>query len=400
MEVTLLDKLKTLLNDKLGGFQKDEYLIIALVCSLFLHFVIPIVLLIGIVIYLGIKKRLLPIIQEVPRAKFALVFCIITSIVALFYKNYLGALCGVGFTFIFLFIFYYRTIINKRLFYTILELCCILSLISVFWSIFQYIGICNRNNLNVFDFKILNKPENRIFAGFFNANYYAMFLEFVILICVYRMIQIKHLLQSKYYIGIALCNMIALYFTGCRTAWVPFLVTVPFMFLINKCWAYLGLSLSGIVGGIGLVVSQPELFQRMTLGQDMNKRMLIWETAIKGIKAHPLLGEGPLTYYQIYPLYNGHPTQHAHSVYLDPFLSHGIILVLVFAVYLGSNMKQVYYLWKRKIDIQLFSLIGGFILTVLIHGLLDYTIYWVQTALLFLFVISSSSMYFRTNKVD
>lgn len=390
-----MDRIKNVLKERLGGFQVDEYIIIAVVCSLFLPYVVPVALIVGVVIYLLIKKRLFLIIKEVPRAKFAVVFCVITTGVALCYGNYLGALCGLGLFVVFLFTFYYRTIINKRLFDVILDICCVLSLLSIVWAIFQYISICNRNNISVFQFKILNKPENRIYAGFFNANYYAMFIEFIILICVYRVIQLKRLWNAKFYIGIALCNMIALYFTGCRTAWLPFLITVPFMFLINKCKAYFGLSLTGIAGAFSLLLLKPELFQRITLGKDMDKRLLIWKTALKGIEAHPLFGEGPLTYYQIYPLYNGHPTQHAHSVYLDPILSHGLIPVCIFAIYLGSNLKQVFYLIKRRIDIPLFSLIGGVILTVLIHGVLDYTVYWVQTGILFLLIISSSSIYFQ-----
>lgn len=120
--------------------------------------------------------------------------------------------------------------------------------------------------------------------------------------------------------------------------------------------------------------------QRATIFQDFAKRSNIWETAIKGIQAHPLLGEGPLTYFHIYKQYHGHPTQHAHSIYLDPILSHGIIGVILAGIYFAGNLKEVYLLLKRRIDLRLFSLISAFILTILIHGILDYTVYWVQTA--------------------
>ena len=116
---------------------------------------------------------------------------------------------------------------------------------------------------------------------------------------------------------------------------------------------------------------------------------------MKGIKAHPLFGEGPLTYYHIYKQYGGHPTQHAHNVILDPLLSHGLIPCIILLVYLGSNLKEVWLLFKRRIDMRLFSLIVAFLLTVLIHGILDYTIYWVQTSLLFFIVFSASSIYFH-----
>jgi len=76
-------------------------------------------------------------------------------------------------------------------------------------------------------------------------------------------------------------------------------------------------------------------------------------------------------------------------------LSHGIIGVILAGIYLAGNLKEVYLLLKRRIDLRLFSLIAAFILTVLIHGILDYTVYWVQTGMLFLIVLSASSMYFH-----
>ena len=41
----------------------------------------------------------------------------------------------------------------------------------------------------------------------------------------------------------------------------------------------------------------------------------------------------------------------------------------------------------------LFALIVAFLLTVLIHGIADYTINWIQTAMLFLMVFSASAIY-------
>ena len=83
-----------------------------------------------------------------------------------------------------------------------------------------------------------------------------------------------------------------------------------------------------------------------TIFQDFSKRSNIWETAVKGIQAHPLLGKGPLTYFHIYKQYHGHPTQHAHSIYLDPILSHGIIGVILAGIYFAGNLKEVYLLLK------------------------------------------------------
>lgn len=393
-----LNTLSTFLHRKLDNFTLDEYIIMFVVCSIFLPFEFSILTICGVLVYLGIKKRLSHIIQSVPRAKFAIIFCLITTMVALLYGNMLGAVCGIGILLIFLFIFYYRTIINKRLFELLLDACCIISLFCFVWAMMEYSRIIHRLDYSFLALKVENSPKDRINSTFFNANYYAMIIEFIVLICIYKMMQVKKMHRIIFYTVTIICNLFALYLTGTRTAWIPFIVTIPFMFLINKRFGFFSLSMGGI-GAIGcMIVYDPGLMQRATFGQDFAKRTNIWSTAIKGIKAHPLFGEGPLTYLHIYEKYNGHPTQHAHSVYLDPILSHGVIPVLIFGVYLVSNLKEVYLLFKRRIDMRLFSLIVSVILTVLIHGILDYTVYWVQTGLLFLIIISSSSMYFQKEK--
>lgn len=381
------------IKQRLVDLQRDDYIILVVVASIFLPFYVSMIAMIGVLFYLIIKRRLFGIIQRVSRSWYAIGFCLLTSIVAGCYGNWLGMACGFGILCIFLFIFYFRTIIHKRLLELIFDVCCVLSIACAVWSIVEYVEICQRLNYSLLDFKVANAPGNRINSTFFNANYYAMMLEFVILICVYKVICIKQFKDALFYVGVALINMIILYLTGCRTAWVPFLVSVPFMFFINKRYGYLALSCSGIGAGIVLLLLKPALFQRMTLAKDFAKRSRIWSTAIQGIQAHPLLGEGPLTYYQIYPLYDGHPTQHAHNVFLDPILSHGGIGVLIVAVYFGSNLKQAITLFTKRVDVALFSLIFAFIITVLLHGMLDYTVYWVQTGFLFLMVLSSSSIY-------
>ena len=314
---------------------------------------------------------------------------------AFFYKNWLGAVCGVAILLIFLFVFYYRTYINKRLFELLLDACCIISLFCVVWALMEYVRIINRLDYHFLDLVIEDSPKDRVNSTFFNANYYAMMIEFIVLICVYKMMQVKTLRRIVFYLFTIAANLFALYLTGCRTAWIPFVVTVPFMFLMNKRFGFFSFSMGAIaVSGISLLV-YPELMQRTSILGDFLKRAKIWKTAVKGIKAHPLFGEGPLTYYHIYKQYGGHPTQHAHNVILDPLLSHGLIPCIILLVYLGSNLKEVWLLFKRRIDMRLFSLIVAFLLTVLIHGILDYTIYWVQTSLLFFIVFSASSIYFH-----
>lgn len=390
-----MERISSFLHRKLDNFTLDEYIIMFVVCSIFLPFEFPILSISGVLLYLVITKRLRKIISEVPKSGFIIIFSILSIVVSFCYKNVIGGFCSIFILFIMLFIFFYRTIINKRLFELLLDACCIISLFCFAYAMLEYCRIINRLNYDFLQFKVEESPKYRINSTFFNANYYSMMIEFIVLICVYKMMQVKQKRRIFFYIITITCNLFALYLSGSRTAWIPFVVTIPFMFLINKRFGYFSAAM-GAIGGCGvMVLIEPSLLQRANILSDFLKRGKIWVTALKGIKAHPLFGEGPLTYLHIYKQYNGHPTQHSHSVYLDPLLCHGIVGILFAGVYLYSNLKEVYMLFKRRLDLRLFSLISAFIITVLIHGLLDYTIYWIQTGLLFLIVLSASSIYFH-----
>ena len=82
--------------------------------------------------------------------------------------------------------------------------------------------------------------------------------------------------------------------------------------------------------------------------------------------------------------YNGHLTQHAHSVYLDPLLSFGIIGLACLVPYIYDNCKRLY---KVKEHYSYIALVMGFIGVLLIHGILDYTIFWIHTGLFLLICI-------------
>ena len=50
-------------------------------------------------------------------------------------------------------------------------------------------------------------------------------------------------------------------------------------------------------------------------------------------------------------------------------------------------------LYTRRYDVPLFALIVCFVIAVLVHGVLDHTLNWIQTGMLFLMVFSASAIY-------
>ncbi len=390
----MIERIKRFIHRKLDGYTFEEYLVMFVCASIFLPFVGSIIAILFVISYLLYKRKLWSIIKTVPKAGYLLSFIGVTTIVAYLYGNYLGALCGVGMLAIFIFILFYRTVINERLFEFIIDASCLASLFCFAWALMEYYSIVREFDYRLIDLMVEDDPRYRINSTFFNANYYAMVIEFLILMCVYKMMKVRSARRIAYYVITIFTNLFALYLTGCRSAWVPFVVTIPLMFFLNKKGPYL--KTTCVIIGIGClaIILKPDIFPRVdSLVDYYNGRLDIWNASIQGILAHPLFGQGPLTYYYSYSQYGGPPTQHAHSIYLDPFLSFGIIPFCMFLIYAFENMKEIIRLYTRKWNIRLFSLIVGFIITILIHGILDYTILWVQTSLLFFIVFSASSIY-------
>lgn len=395
--MNLLARAKHFLHRKFDGYSIEEYMIMLVVSCIYLPFYCSLIAVVFVLLYLLLKGRLKEIIIQSPIAKYPLIFCGLTGVVSLIHGNYLGAVCALGLFVVFLFVFFYRSIISKRLFELIVDASCIVSLFCFLWALLEYYSIIQSLDYEFFDLTISDDPFYRVNSTFFNANYYAMMVEFLILMCVYKMMNAKTLRRIVFYIITILCNILGLYLSGCRTAWVPFIITVPLMFLLNNHKKFFTCTVGVILFVAGLFVIAPDIFPRSdSFGLYLDTRIDIWQAAIRGIVDHPFFGQGPLTYFHSYMQYGGPATQHAHSVFLDPILSFGCIGVVVLAIYFYQNGKEIWHLYSQKLNVRLFSLILSFILTVLLHGILDYTIFWVQTGQIFLLVLGASSMY--TNK--
>lgn len=68
-----------------------------------------------------------------------------------------------------------------------------------------------------------------------NANIYAMVIDFVCVMCMYRFVKNENILCKIGYFIIALFNFFVLYLTGSRTALLPFALIFP-IFLYCVRW--------------------------------------------------------------------------------------------------------------------------------------------------------------------
>ena len=347
-------------------------------------------------IYLLVSKKAIIALKQTPQIKFLYLFVLISLSISIIHKNILGALATLGIFIAIILMVYYRKHINQSTFEFIIDMLIVLSILWAIYGIYEQFQIYHRLGVDHFTFKVYARRENRLNSVFYNANYYAMMIEFIAVCTVYKFFTVKNnLKRSTFYVIVGFLNLFMLYMTGCRAGYVAIAGAICLFLIFNKNYKLCVLIALGCLGIAGFFVLNPDKFPRIEyLISNLDVRIQIWSCAIQGIKASPLLGQGPFTYMMILDKYNGHLTQHAHSVYLDPLLSFGIIGLACLVPYVYDNCKRLYQVKKHYSYV---ALVMGFIGVLLIHGILDYTIFWIHTGLFFLFVLSSFEM-FETNR--
>lgn len=381
----------------------QRYIIVA-VFSMFLPFYMCGGILIFLTLRLLWKGEIQEAYRQIPKSRFIIYFSLLSAIVSLFYQNYYGFVCSIGILVILSFVLYYRIHIDSRLFEYITNCIIVLSIFAALYGLIEYIGILNSYNIDQFEIMIFNRPQDRINSVFFNANYYAMMIEFFVCLTFYKILKIKDIkLEWKkfiYYVAVIGLNLFVLLLTACRTAWPALAGGILIMLIVDKHHKTCACILALVIVACIYFLLNPSKFPRVdNIVAYFMTRAGIWEVAIQNIITHPLFGEGPMTYMHIYPLYHGHPTEHAHSIYLDPLLCFGIVGLLTIAPYIYSNIQRLYRLWKLKVDKTLVALIVSFTVMIFIHGILDYTIFFVQTGFLYLLIASSFDVHKHALKV-
>ena len=120
-------------------------------------------------------------------------------------------------------------------------------------------------------------------------------------------------------------------------------------------------------------------------------RVDIWETAAKGFLQHPLFGQGTFTYQYIWPtIPGGAANDHSHSLYLEPLLNYGIVGTAALLSYFALQYRSLWHSMREKQESYLTAVLLGLTVSTLVHGISDVTVAWVQTGMLFLFLLSST----------
>ena len=273
--------------------------------------------------------------------------------------RWLGALAGLLTVCIAMFFLLCCTRMSNRLFETILPVCCLASYISLAYAIGE---------------KILWGTAFRSTGGIYNANYYGTMLEFVMMICLYQIARKRP--GRSFYVVTILCSILGILLCDCQSAWLAVLGgTLLLLYLCGKHRFLLAL-----LGGALFI---PGVLPRLSmLPQNAATRFTIWADAVRAFAAHPIFGGGTLALYYV------SDKMHAHSIYLDPLVSYGLVGTGIWLYYIRSYIMHLYRRYRACRYPA--PLVMGIIGTVMIHGVTDHTTLWVQTGMLLAVLLSGA----------
>lgn len=393
----------------------DNKLVLLLIVALFLPYQATIVYLIGFAIYIIVTKHQViksEMVKKTPGYRFLILTVIYLMLTSLFHYNWLGIANALGAGLIFFIYIFYRFIINRELFSKLIDFILILSVIVAIYGLFEqlYYFQISGELTNYFD--ISNKPHLRVHAFFFNANFYALILIFVEILCVYKILNTG--LKVYYWIGAL--NLFVLYLTGSRFAWLALGLSLIILAIMLK---KTNLLVTTIIVCILLVVllffDIPVIPRIAKDGITLERRGLIYQSALIMARDTWLFGVGPLGYQHEWPNYIEHfkevygnvtmnrlgiSAPHTHNLFLEALVSYGLIGTTLFLLYFINIFKELKTMYQLKQFKYHFSLIITFIIATFLSNILDLPIIWVQTSMIFLLIIGSTALYINNTEKE
>lgn len=373
-------KIKKKIKISMEKCSLDELIILGLTVSILLSVYFTIAATVLTLTYLIMQKKIKTLLKTIKGAYLAIAFCLLSLIVSFYYGNFTGMILAVAMFLISIIGMYVRLAMTRALFEKMVDLTIHISILCFLVALFQqfFAGL---------------DSSYRADSTFLNANYYATYIEFVILFCVYKLMENPSRRKKLYFLTVIFINICGLYLCDCRTAFIVLGFTIPVMLILYGKYKAFGIMVGISAAAIASLLLFPNLFPRGNyLNSDLSIRLSIWKTAIKGILQNPLFGQGSGTYGRIYAIFNGHPAPHAHNIILDPLLNFGIIGSGLLLFYIKEHITSIYKMYTGNIANHKFNLAFAIILCVLLHGLFDAAIFGIQTGFLFLLFLSMAGI--------
>ena len=363
-----------------GEAQRKQILALALTACAFLPFFFGVAALAATALWvLFHAERRREALRE-RSSRYVLTVVIVTCFIGAVHHNLIGILYSLLMAALLLSALYLRSGMTLPLFERMMDAACACGAASAAVGVLQ---------------KLYWLPQDasyRPVSLFTNANYFAAMMEFLLLIAMYRLFSRP---QRKGLPVLALLSALAgLYCAASLSAVFAAGVAAAVMLLVKQRLRLLAGLSAAAVAAVLLVLAFPALFPRtLAAGESWEARFSIWHTAVKGILAHPLFGEGAAAYRQVYPRYFGYETYHAHNLLLDMLLNFGFIGTAALGAYFFLQLRVLLLRFRSRMCEDSNVLLLAALVAVLVHGLTDVTIFWVQTGWLFALLFTSTGVH-------
>lgn len=351
----------------LKGENREQTIIIFAVASLFMPYIISAVVLLFVCIRALVLKNVRNSIFRDVDFKFVVLFFALNFISPLIFKNYLGFACFLGVNVMLIFSLYLRKYLTQGLVYRIFDVVSLLSISCAAVSTF------------------IKAPEHdfRSPSVFFNPNYYGTMITFVILICFFRILKRKG--NIIFNIVTILANIYGLLMADCQSAFFAIGFGAVLMLLLTRHYKtfalFLGVGIIGIVCLPYLTFIMPRISGAV---DNILIRSEIWKAGIMAFCDNPFLGRGMMGYLQIYKEFGGPKNFHCHNLFIDMLLSFGIVGSIPLVSFVSKNLVKCA---KNK---ALMPLLMSIFASIMLHSLVDVTVFWIQTGGLAAFLLSTA----------
>lgn len=383
--------------ERFKNYDMDEKLIIITCIAMYLPFYIGFAFLAFNLFYYIYTNQTGKIVKEIARTKFLFVFIVYSIVVSVIHQNSYGLMASIAILIFCMFFLFYRNKLTKTLFKDSIRVIVIMTGLTFIATIAKYGILFLQNDMSLMALAEYS-AENREISNYFNSNYYAMVCEMMIIVTGYLAHKSKKKIHRVLYICLTILAFGALILTGSRSGLATAVLLLVLMNLkLTKTkigWIEVGIALF-----IGInIIGETGLFPRFgTMEHAVGLREKIWREALRIIDQNWLTGVGPLGIHSEVHSIGSRVVHHSHNIILDGLVNFGVMGIALIFPFAKRIRDEVHHAKKSPY----YTVILFLTAVIIIHGMVDVTIFWHQTAFIyFVFAISMGKLYPMEEKAD
>ena len=168
-----------MLRNLVRQYGTEGVFILVLLVSVMLSVYVTVVVCFSIIVYMLASKKVSDVFQSMPGSMVWSIgaFCTLALIVAIAHTNQMGIYIALGVSVVALTGMFMRRFMTRKLFEAGVSLCCWLSVACFGVALIQFF--------------FYGDSDYRVPSTFVNANYYAMVIEFIVTLCLYKIMSVR-----------------------------------------------------------------------------------------------------------------------------------------------------------------------------------------------------------------